>query len=278
MPRLLLVLPLFASLASPPPRRSNPHQDRHAQAGRPIEGDSRGQDDHQDRLQGRRGGDEDEVKSCSLVYVDEIIENPMNSKRPDQAQSHLRESRRREGWAKAQSAGGGRPSHREEGEKPFTQNGKAVTGDTLRILEDEFNGRWGRSATSCSQRSPSSRANRGRSMARNWRSSRARPHLRRGRIQALEDPDEGLQEGRQTVRRDRVRFRGPTHKPGPQEPGHGEGRQDDHETHGRRLSRWHGRHRQVDHQHVARPHGRNDGHRLRVGSRTPRTAPWKLCK
>ena len=83
----------------------------------------------------------DEVKTRSLVYVDEVIENPMNSKRPTKLNRTFEKALvAKDGQKLNLPVEGKTVLIEKKGEKySFTLNGKAVTGDTLRILEDEFN-------------------------------------------------------------------------------------------------------------------------------------------
>jgi hypothetical protein len=83
----------------------------------------------------------DEVKTKSLVYIDDIIENPMSAKRA---------TKLKRTFEKAVVAKDGKKLNlpveaktvliEKKGDKYFFSiDGKAVTGDALRILEDEFN-------------------------------------------------------------------------------------------------------------------------------------------
>ena len=114
----------------------------------------------------------DEVKSRSLVYVDEIIENPMNSRLPTKLNRTFEKAVvAKDGQRLNLPVEGKTVLIEKKGEKySFTQNGKAVTGDTLRILEDEFN-RSGRGEVRdiMFPKKPVKPGDRGRSMARNWR-------------------------------------------------------------------------------------------------------------
>ena len=90
------------------------------------------------------GGNEqskDEVKTRSLVYVDEIIENPMNTKRPTKLKRTFEKAViAKDGQKLNLPVEGKSVLIDKKGEKySFTVDGKGVTGDTLRILEDEFN-------------------------------------------------------------------------------------------------------------------------------------------
>jgi hypothetical protein len=90
------------------------------------------------------GGNEqskDEVKTRSLVYVDEAIENPTNSRRPTKLKRTYQKALVTKDGQKLNLPVEGKTVLIEKrGAKyAFTVNGKGVAGDTLRILEDEFN-------------------------------------------------------------------------------------------------------------------------------------------
>ncbi len=82
-----------------------------------------------------------EVKTKSLVYTDEVIENPANAKRPTKV---------KRSYEKAVTGGDGKAASlplegktvliEKKGEKyTFTADGKAVEGDSLKLLDGEFN-------------------------------------------------------------------------------------------------------------------------------------------
>jgi hypothetical protein len=83
----------------------------------------------------------DEVKTQSLIYVDEIIENPMNTKRPTKLNRTFEKAViAKDGQKQNLPLEGKTVLIEKKGETySFTVNGKGVTGDALRLLDEEFN-------------------------------------------------------------------------------------------------------------------------------------------
>ncbi len=83
----------------------------------------------------------DEVKTKSLVYVDDVIENPKNEKRPDKVRrTYEKAVVGADGNTKKLPVEGKTVLIEKTGDKyAFTVDGQPVTGEALKLLEDEFN-------------------------------------------------------------------------------------------------------------------------------------------
>ncbi len=90
------------------------------------------------------GGNEqskDEVKTKSLVYIDEIIENPKNEKKATKLKRTYEKAVLGKGGntTKLPVEGKTVSIEKKDGKYSFAVDGQALTGDALKLLEDEFN-------------------------------------------------------------------------------------------------------------------------------------------
>ena len=87
----------------------------------------------------------EDVKTKSLVYTDEVIENPKNEKRATKLKrTYEKAAVGKAGDAKALPVEGKTVLIEKKGDKyTFTADGQALTGESLKLLEDEFGKRDG---------------------------------------------------------------------------------------------------------------------------------------
>src|SRR5262245_2677591 len=83
----------------------------------------------------------DEVKTKSLVYIDDVIENPKNEKRPGKLKrTYEKAVVGVDGKSNSLPVEGKTVVIEKSGDKySFTVDGQGVAGEALKLLEDEFN-------------------------------------------------------------------------------------------------------------------------------------------
>ena len=144
MPRFVLAFPLFALLALTAARRKrSPSRSPTPSPVQRSKVTSRTRPPPRPPSQSAgRSRPRTRSRSKSLVYIDEIIENPKNAKRPTKLKRTFEKAVVAQGRDSKLNlpVEGKTVLIEKKGEKySFTVDGKGVTGDALRILDDEFN-------------------------------------------------------------------------------------------------------------------------------------------
>ena len=167
----------------------------------------------------------------SLVYVDEIIENPKNAKRATKLnRTYEKAVQTNDGNSKKLSVEGKTVLIEKKGEKyTFTVGGKPVAEDVRRMLSDEFDRTEGKDVRDImfprmAVKPGESWKIDGDEMAKAIGDKG--PIFARDKVTATGTLVKTYKTGRQAVRRHRVRLRRPHHQPRPEEPSHHQGRHD----------------------------------------------------